>query len=215
MSTRKMVSAVSVICLLPECIAFSAPKLAAKPVLPPQKTEAKTSVRALTPASNRMAKRFGAYVSVLGDPSPTLVGINGAYNITDYLRATAGLGYVSTSLTMGSSVSEASLTTFGGGIKAMMPGWNLTPIMGLNVAYAAFSSKSTQPKKIPGSYTESVAGANDPELEVNGLKESQINPYLTVGADWQDKSGFNAGLGIQLSFIGADATPYFQLGWFF
>src|SRR5271163_964695 len=64
--------------------------------------------------SNRMSNKLGAYLSILGDPSPTLLGVNMAYNLTDYLRLNGGAGRVSASI----GDTNASLTTIGVGAKA-------------------------------------------------------------------------------------------------
>lgn len=157
-----------------------------------------TPVRSVTDApheSNRSEKKFGTYLSILGDPSPTLVGINAAYNVSDLIRLNAGLGRVSVSAEGFGVDQSASLTTIGVGAKAMMPGWNFTPVVGLDVAYAIYSGNMG--------------------LEVNGLEKTGINPYATLGFDWQSKGGFNIGGGYSISFVGADAAPHLNIGWFF
>lgn len=140
-------------------------------------------------SSNRMHKKLGAYMSLLGDPSPTLVGVNAAYNVTDYMRVNAGFGHVSASL----GDESASLTTVGAGAKFFVPGWNFTPVLGANLAYAAFSG----------------------DTSVGGLTSTGLNPYLSVGFDWQARSGFNMGLAMNISLAGADSNPCLNLGWFF
>ncbi len=144
-----------------------------------------------TPESNRTSQRFGAYLSVLGDPAPNLIGINGAYNVTDYMRVNVGFGHTSVS----AGTDTASLTTFGAGAKFMMPDWNLTPVLGANLSYAIFS------------------GSGD--MSVGGLTATGLVPYLSVGADWQAKSGFNAGLGMNVAIGNGSSAPYFNVGYFF
>jgi hypothetical protein len=139
--------------------------------------------------SSRTEKKIGAYLSVLGDPSPTLVGVNAAYNVTDYLRANVGFGRVSASI----GDLDASLTTIGIGAKAMVPGWSLTPTAGLGLSYAMFSGNTS----------------------VGGLTGNELNPYLSFGFDWQAQSGFNAGVVMNVSLNGASSNPCLNLGWFF
>lgn len=144
----------------------------------------------LSTFSNRQGNKLGVYMSVLGDPFPNLIGMNAAYNLTDYLRANLGYGKVSASI----GESEASLTTIGAGAKGMVPGWSLTPVLGLNATYAMFSGSA---------------------ITVNNLSKSGLVPYLNVGLDWQAQGGFNVGLGTNVSFSDAGSGGYLNLGYFF
>src|SRR5258708_4883069 len=66
-------------------------------------------------------RRGGFYASTInGDPKPPRVGFYAAYNAAEWMRFTAGYGLTQ---------------TYGGGIKFMVPGWNLTPIIGLNYSH--------------------------------------------------------------------------------
>ena len=147
------------------------------------------------PNDNRTHTKFGTYLSILGDPAPTLVGINAAYNLTDFLRLHAGYGQVSVtdSVSLNGSQftsSTASMTTLGGGALAMVPGWNLTPVAGLSYSHVFLS----------GSGIFSV---------------SPDNVYATVGVDWQAHSGFNLGAGFNMALAGQSSGGYVNLGWFF
>jgi len=88
------------------------------------------STSTVTP-DNRLTKRLGAYVGVLGDPHPTLFGFNVAYNVLDYLRASIGYGSV--------SVGDLSLTTIGAAAKFMVPGWNLSPTGTLGYSHVSMN----------------------------------------------------------------------------
>ncbi|HUP56904.1 MAG TPA: hypothetical protein VM598_05580 [Bdellovibrionota bacterium] len=148
-----------------------------------------------TEISNRMSRRLGFYLGV-NEPAPVLVGMNAAYHLTDFLRASAGFGKVTTTtgITLdqnGLSTTEASETTMGVAVRGYMPGWNLTPSVGLgfaNVSYAGILSDVAQ----GGSHL-----------------------YASVGADYQARSGFNAAAGIQQSFKSSFGTNvYVTAGWF-
>lgn len=152
-----------------------------------------------TDVSNRSQKRLGMYLAVK-DPDPAILGINLAYNITDFLRASAGYGKIT--VTSGVSLSqngtltttEASASTFGFGVKGMMPGWNFTPTVGLHFATISYSGTG---------------------LEVGGFKESGSHLYGTAGFDWQTKVGFNLNGGFRYSFkSGIGGGIYLGAGWF-
>jgi len=88
--------------------------------------------------SARSERKLGVSLG-LGDPSPAVLGINVHYNVADFLRASLGYGNMTmtTGLSLsgsGLATSESSMTTIGGGLRAMMPGWSLTPTAGLHFA---------------------------------------------------------------------------------
>jgi hypothetical protein len=132
-----------------------------------------------------MEKRIGAYLGILGDPSPTLLGLNAAYNATDFLRAHAGWGNVSASGPAG----DVSVNTLGLGVNAMWPGQDLTPVLGLSYSHLFTSGIIT-------------------EFELN-------NVYATIGGDLQTEVGFNLGFGFNVSLTDSITLPYINLGWFF
>ncbi len=143
--------------------------------------------------SNRMKNRAGAYLGLIGDPFPTLAGVNVGYNFFDFFRATAGLGQMST--TIGSF--SASATTIGAGGRFFVPGWNLSPVAGLSAAFV------------------SISQSGGTSLSVNGFNQSGFHIYGTIGVDWQTASGFNLGVGYNLSFApGVGGLPYLNLGWY-
>lgn len=143
-----------------------------------------------TEVSNRVKNSLGAYLGI-GEPSPTLIGLNVAYNVTDFLRV--GAGYGSLKFQMGSV--EASASTFGFGVRGMMPGWNLTPTVGLHFAHVSYTG--------------------DRILDVGGFTESGSHLYGSIGADWQTEGGFNLNAGYRYSFkSGIGGGAYLGAGWF-
>lgn len=149
--------------------------------------------------SPRAKNKLGGYLSI-SEPSPTLVGLNVGYNVTDYLRASAGYGRlaVTSSLSIGSdgeiTGTEASATTLGFGVRGFVPGWALSPTAGLHFAHVAYGGEG---------------------LEVGGFKESGSHLYLTAGFDWQMDSGLNFGGGYRYSFkSGIGGGLYLSAGWF-
>lgn len=146
--------------------------------------------------SSRMDKRFGAYVGILGDPHPTLFGVNLAYNVLDYLRASVGYGQITvTTLSLddsGFGTAEESMTTIGAAAKFLVPGWNLTPTATLGYSHVFMSEGF-----------ESIDYDSD-------------NLYVGLGGDWQTTGGFNLGAGFNVSITGsAPLAPYINLGMFF
>lgn len=149
--------------------------------------------------SNRSGKKIGLYTGVLNEPSPSLLSLNAAYNVTDYMRATVGIGKISVSgLSFdGSPAPEASATTIGAGAKFMIPGWSLTPTAGVHAATLIYSG------------TEGM-------LSIGGFEKSGSHVYVSAGIDYQGANGFNFGVGINQSLrSGIGSSTYLNLGWFF
>lgn len=174
---------------------ISAPAQAAQDVI------AQQSVAIDGSASARLARKIGFYVGVVNEPAPSLLSVNAGYNVTDYLRLSAGLGRISSSLSttdsLGNSASiEGSATTLGAGARFMVPGWSLTPTVGLHAAHVFYSGT--------------------PMITLGGFDQNGGHVYVSGGLDYQSKGGFNLGLGINKSFkseIGNSA--YLNMGWFF
>jgi hypothetical protein len=151
--------------------------------------------------SNRSANKLGIYLGV-GEPAPTLAGVNVAYNVLDYLRLSAGYGKLTVTSGLAYngntgelSTQESSITTMGVGARAFVPGWSLTPSAGVHFAHVSYTGNG---------------------LAAHGFEESGSHVYSTLGLDWQAKSGFNASLGVAHSFksdVGNSA--YLTIGWFF
>lgn len=153
---------------------------------------------AVTEDSYRMSRRAGMYLAY-GDPYPTVIGIGAAYQLTDFLKAQVGFGKLSVASGIsisgaGVTVTEASATTFGMGLKGMVPGWNFTPTVGLHFAHLSYSGTG---------------------IEVGGFKESGSHIYTSFGFDWQTQSGFNLTGGYQHSFkSGIGGGVFLGAGWF-
>jgi hypothetical protein len=144
---------------------------------------------AVSQDSHRMSRRAGMYLAY-GDPYPTVLGISAAYQITDYLKASAGFGQLGVSV----GAFEASTTTIGVGLKGMVPGWNLTPTVGLHFAHVSHTGGG---------------------FAVGGFTDSGAHVYTSFGFDWQTKAGFNLNGGYQLSFkSGIGGGLYLGAGWF-
>lgn len=168
---------------------------AAQASAPKQTSQAEESVSAKA-TNNRELRRLGAYVGILGDPHPTGIGLNIAYNVLKFMRASIGFGKVSTASVSldGSGIAavEESQTTIGFATKWMMPDWNLTPAVTLGYSHVSLSDG----------------------MVFADYKASNI--YTGLGVDWQAESGFNLGAGLNLSLNGgAPTAPYINVGMFF
>jgi hypothetical protein len=148
----------------------------------------------LSTDSYRMSRRTGMYLAY-GDPYPTVLGVGAAYQITDYLKAQVGFGKqtVISGISF-AGISTATATTFGLGLKGTVPGWNLTPTVGLHFAHLSYSGTG---------------------VSVGGFTASGSHLYTSFGFDWQTKAGFNLTGGYQLSFkSGVGGGLYLGAGWF-
>jgi hypothetical protein len=140
--------------------------------------------------SHRTTKKLGSYLAV-HDPAPAIVGINLAYNLTDFLRVSAGYGQLS----VGVGALEASATTIGAGVTALVPGWSVSPAVGLKFASVIYSGNLG--------------------LDLGGFKESGSHVYGSLGVDWQASGGFNLAAGYNYSFkSGIGGSVYVAAGWF-
>jgi hypothetical protein len=162
------------------------------------KAEATNNSTSTTVESNRMKNRAGAYLGLLGDPYPTLVGVNLAYNVFDFMRVSAGFGKISASASFGSTEVSSSATTIGGTVRFMVPNWSLTPTAGLGFSHVSISDD---------------AGVT---VSVKNFTESASHLYGNFGFDWQSSGGFNVGAGYNYSFkSGIGGAVYVNLGWYF
>jgi hypothetical protein len=158
--------------------------------------ETTVSTKAEAPQSNRQLKKIGAYLGIGGDPAPTVVGLNAAYNITDYLRLHAGYGEVEVTSKIsftntGITASTKKMTTLGAGALATVPGWSISPVAGLAYSH--------------------VFTSGDGEFDV-----ANNNVYGTVGVDYTNDAGMNIGVGYNLFLTEkAQSGAYVNLGYFF
>lgn len=148
--------------------------------------------------SHRSEKKIGAYLGILGDPHPTVLGMNAAYNLFDFMRVSVGMGKVSvTTMTLNNSgfaTEEKSITTLGIASKFLVPGWNVTPSIGLGYSHVFLSDG----------------------LSLDNTDYKANNIYTSLGVDWQSQGGFNLGAGANVSINGAAPfAPYINLGYFF
>ncbi len=138
--------------------------------------------------SNRMNNKVGVTIGVVGDPYPSILGVNGSYNVTDFLRGTLGYGEI--------EFLGVKMTTIGAGATGFVPGWSITPIFGLH-----YSNISTE---------------GDGEIEIQGYRGSGGLLYTALGFDWQAGGGFNLGMGYNIPLSGTGpGTFYAAAGWFF
>jgi hypothetical protein len=138
--------------------------------------------------SDRMKNRLGTYLGV-AEPAPGLLGANVAYNVTDFLKASLGFGRISIT----SGTAEASATTVGAGVRALVPGWNVTPTAGLHYGHVFYSGTGM--------------------LAAGGFDQSGGHVYGSVGVDWQTPGGFNLNGGLRQSFrSGVGGGIYLGIG---
>lgn len=141
-------------------------------------------------SSARMDHKLGAYVGI-GEPAPSILGLNVGYHLTDFLSAHLGLAQISTSL----FGLESSATTIGFGVRGCVPKWSLTPTAGLHFANVSYTGSG---------------------LSVGGFTASGSHLYMSVGMDYQAKSGFHSALGYAFSTkSGIGGSAYLNVGWYF
>jgi hypothetical protein len=151
-------------------------------------------------APDDSVRHYGVYVG-LGNPYPTLLGINGAYNLDKDLRFSAGYGQIEVTSGIavnGSSVSESKTTasTYGVGAEYLFSDWPVRPLLGLHAGYL------------------SVSG--DGDISLNSMKKNSAFMYTNAGFDWIAKSGFQAGAGIDVAMLGGSGAGfYINSGYFF
>jgi len=149
--------------------------------------------------NSRSEHRFGLYFSILGDPFPSLWGINLAYNLASFMRIDAGYGSVSATFPDALSAPTITLTSIAGGAKFFIPGWSFSPVAGINYTNVNVS--------VTGNL-----GSNT----VYGISGSTSFLYSNFGFDWQTHYGLDIGFGYNLPFkAGVGGLPYVTLGWFF
>lgn len=143
--------------------------------------------------SNRQANKIGITTG-FGNPFPSILGMNLNYHVTDYLKASAGYGEISVS----SMDEKAKVSTIGGGVDFMVPGWSLSPTAGLHVSKV------------------DVSNSSNIDISVQGIEKSTTLTYAQAGVDWQAEGGFNIGVGGIAGLSGGSASgSYLSLGWFF
>jgi len=149
--------------------------------------------------SNRTQNDLGFYVGLLGDPFPSLMGINLGYHPTEFLRLTAGYGRSDFLFVLG----DADLQSYGAGVKFMLPKWNFSPVVALNYTYFKIDLDSFLGIDLTTSASAGVSVVS-----------------AGIGFDWVTGSGFNLGFGVNIGVSGIESTstpiiPYLNIGWFF
>ena len=143
---------------------------------------------------------LGTYLG-LGNPMPSLIGLNLAYNLNPNWRGVIGYGEVevTTSLSWNgnSFVSETTkATTYATGVDYLFTDWTFRPILGARLGYF----------KIEG----------DGEFSVQGFDESTFLAYGSAGFDYLSQSGFYFGTGMNLVAVGGSGSSFYaNLGYFF
>lgn len=150
--------------------------------------------------SPKVERQWGGYVG-LGNPYPTLLGLNLAWNATPHIRATAGYGEieVTTSVSFSSSgfvEEKTKAQTYAVGADYLFMDGSLRPLIGAKVGYFDISGKG--------------------EFEVQGIDKSTGLLYGNLGVDWIASSGLNVGAGFNVSVLGGSgANFYANLGYFY
>jgi hypothetical protein len=163
----------------------------ASEAIPEAREEAREEARrvsAVAVPSNRMAHVVGAYLSVWGDPYPTTIGANIAYHVYDFVRVNLGFG--------SDDADVFRAATAGVGAKLFVPGWNLSPVLGLNLSF----TKRTDNRR---------------PRTVRGFDPSGAHGYTNFGLDWVTGLGFNFGVGyVQPLYAGVGGSYYLNAGVF-
>lgn len=162
---------------------------------------AETTGVSSTPAADvREEKKFGGYLSI-GNPYPSILGLNAAYNINKDFRASLGYGEVevTTSMTITNAgiVSETvTAKTYGAGIEYLFFNWPVRGIVGVKGGYFDVSGEG--------------------EFSINGFDKSTGYMYSNLGFDWISRGGFHLGGGMNVAYLGASGSgAYLNAGWFF
>lgn len=153
-----------------------------------------------TDAKVAAPRKFGAFVAI-GNPYPSLLGLNGAYNIDNHIRAVAGYGEVEVTSSIqfsGNSITESKVKaqTYSLGADYLFREAGLRPLVGGRVGYF------------------SVSG--DGDISLNGFDKSGAYFYSDVGVDWIAGNGFNVGAGLNVALLGASGTSFYaNMGYYF
>lgn len=161
-------------------------------------SSAPTSDRATT-SSPRAGKHLGIYASLLGDPVPSIFGINVAYQFAERYRLHAGLG------------TAFLVSNWGAGFDyVVLPENRFSPVVGLAYSRVNF-----------GTLEDALDGIFG--IKGDGTSIEIGTGALRLGAEWQDAGGFNVSGGLNVGVFDVGEAmdpeffvlPYFQLGWFF
>lgn len=145
--------------------------------------------------SSRAEKKYGLYLGLLGDPFPSMWGINAAANFIGFIRAHLGYGSI--------TVLTTNVTVMNVGVEAFVPDWNLSPFAGFG--YNLISSNATS------FIINGMTISNPPGTNLNV-------PVFSVGLEWQSEGGFLLGLSYNIPLGGAwagSSSPGLRIGYIF
>lgn len=151
-------------------------------------------------ASLAPAKQWGAYASI-GNPYPTLLGINGAYNIDNHWRASAGYGEVEVTTSLGFdgtswTQEKMKAQTYAVGGEYLFLESGLRPVVGAHAGYFSVSGNG--------------------EFSIQGINKSTGLFYSNVGVDWTNGGGFNLGTGFNVAVLGGSGLNWYgNIGYYF
>lgn len=195
-------------------------------------------------AANRArdTKRFGAYLSLNGDPTPAGFGANAAYNLSSFLQLHAGVGgysdwmgpnlgagvwnYTGRPLLFGLAYSVVWFLTW---IGQVMFGTKMVKLRygefaDLKADYThkqSFSFGTGATLLVPDWSLSPAAGVHYTRYMASGnpwgLSDSGNVVYYSLGLNWQTNSGlaFSGGVNICPSLSSAACGGYGNIGYFF
>lgn len=147
-------------------------------------------------AGARSEHKIGLFAGIITEPFPSMYGFNAGYNILDFLRASAGIGflnYTDPSYTL-------DVTTLNLDVKAFIPEIAFSPFVMIGVSKVSL-----------------VVAGTDPDLSaLGGFGASGSSVVFGGGIDWQTHVGFNIGVSYKYVTIGeGGGLPGLYVGWYF
>ncbi len=143
--------------------------------------------------NNRTARRFGIIAAYFGEPFPSNLSATLAYHLSRLITLQVGAGY---------SYGTLKGRTLGGAIGFAVPGWNLSPTMGLG--FSRFFSDGVLSYRSPLS------------SQAFSIAPFTSHFYLNLSLIYQSKRGIYLSSGLNYSFNSTVGfLPYFAVGKFF
>ncbi len=145
-------------------------------------------------------KKWGTYVAI-GNPYPSLLGINAAYNATENIRAVIGYGEIEVTTSIGFSAAgfdekKTKATTYTAGADYLFTDWSFRPSLGARIGYF------------------NIEG--DGDFEVQGFNKSAFIASGNFGIDYLGQSGYYAATGLNVAVVGGSGTGFYaNMGYFF
>ncbi len=160
----------------------------------------------LPAGDHRMERQFGLVLGLISDPFISEFGFSADYNVAHSLRLTGSLGFLyipnsaQATYVNGTETSSGGATlagtSFGFGVKALVPGWEFSPVIGLNLAQTSL-------------YIPPIFGTT-------GSSYNLLLIYANAGFDYQAKDGFDFGFGFDEALnISLIPIPGLNIGKFF